>query len=133
MSYDRGQAAGITKIAPGQYAVDSWREEGTTYIVQLDTEACSCPLNSRTGTSCKHIKQARAYRFQQITEKAKSLPTERLEELKEKWFGKDKAIWLAIDGELFDRYEAQMREGLRTDRQAAQQQSRDQQLKQIFA
>lgn len=108
-TYDRGTAAGITKIAPLQYAVDSWREEGTTYIVRLDTNSCSCPFSARTGAGCKHQQQARAQRFAELTEKARTLPTERLEQLLTKHEG-DRAIWTAISGEIHDRQQVSARD-----------------------
>jgi hypothetical protein len=128
MAYDKGNPQGITRLAVGVYAVESFHEEMKTYRVDLNANRCDCPHFSKRladaggQQDCKHMTAARAYRFQQISEKAKALPTERLEELKEKWFGQDKAIWLAIDGELHDRAQAQMKQSLR-----------DTQLKQLFA
>lgn len=127
MSYNPGQPTGITKIAPNVYAVESFREEMKTYQVDLLANSCSCPhftkrLAGQPDATCKHITSARAERFRELTEKARSLPTERLEELRDKYLGQDKAIWLAIDGELYDRDQAAMKQSLR-----------DANLKQIFA
>lgn len=145
MSYDQGTAQGITKIAAGVYAVESFRDEMKTYTVDLNANSCTCEhwVRRIAGTSgqCKHQKAAAAYRFQQIEETAKSLPTEKLEELKDKYFGKDGKIWLAIENELWTRYHAETVEQLRADRlkaeeatrQRLQQESRDAALKAVFA
>jgi hypothetical protein len=126
MSYDAGTPTRPVKIAPGIYSVDSFRSEEASYRVDLNAGSCTCPhwtgRLAGSGQDCKHLKAARAERFTAITEKAKALPTERLEELKDKYFGQDKAVWLAIDGELFDRAQAEMKQSLR-----------DTQLKQLFA
>jgi len=117
-----------TKIAPGIYSIDSFNDETVSYRVDLNSGTCSCPHYTKrlAGTSgqCKHQKAAAAHRFQQIEETAKSLSTERLEELKDKYFGKDGKIWLAIKNELWTRYHTETVEQLRADRVKAEEQTR---------
>lgn len=116
----------MTKIAAGIYSIDSFSQEATSYRVDLNAGTCTCPHFTKrlagTNTDCKHLVACRAERFAQISETAKTLPTEKLEALKDKYLGQDKAIWLAIDGELYDRDQAAMKQSLR-----------DTQLKTIFA
>jgi hypothetical protein len=126
MAYDKGTPTRPVKLAAGIYSVDSFRNETESYRVDLNVGSCSCPhwtgRLAGSGQDCKHLRACRAERFAAISETASTLPTERLEELKDKYFGQDKAIWLAIDGELHDRAQAAMKQSLR-----------DTQLKQLFA
>lgn len=107
MAYDKGNAQGVTRIGHGVYAVESFKQEGKTYQVSLIPERCTCPAFLHHGP-CKHLQAARAERYRELTEKARTLPTERLEELLSK-YESDRAIWTAIQGEIHDRQQSEVR------------------------
>lgn len=121
MAYDKGQAAGVSKIAPHTYSVNSWKNEEQCYTVRLDNSTCTCPHFTQrlagSGIDCKHLTLARAERYRELTETARQLPVEQLETLVVKHQA-DRAIWTAISGEIFDRTQAA---------------SRDAELRSIFA
>jgi hypothetical protein len=112
MAYDKGTAQGITRLAVGIYAVESFRDELKTYTVDLHANRCTCPhftnrLNaSSDDLSCKHIAAARAERFRSLTEKARTLPAPELEALLPKYERSgDLEIAVAIRSELHARTE----------------------------
>lgn len=110
-AYDPGTAGQITPLGKGQFEVSSWREEGLAYFVDLARGRCTCPAFRRNGSTCKHLTQTRAARFEGLVAKAKSLPESELEELLPKYEAAGQLdIAVAIRTELFDRQQAAVRE-----------------------
>jgi predicted nucleic acid-binding Zn finger protein len=106
-AYDPGTPTQPVKVRRGYYSVDSWRGEEKSYGVTLDggTAICSCPDHQKRQRDCKHIKAARAARYQAVAQKAQHLPTDHLTGLLEQYEGRDLVIAVAIRGELMDRGE----------------------------
>lgn len=45
----------MNRMPDGRYAVDSFREEGVSYVVSIEEGSCSCPQYVKTGRECKHL------------------------------------------------------------------------------
>lgn len=59
--YDPGVAKGIKSLGYGCYEVESFREEGFSYRVDLNRNRCTCAHSSfREAADCKHRAAARA-------------------------------------------------------------------------
>lgn len=119
MSYDPGTAP-VETIRPlglNQWAIDSFRTNGS-YIVTLgDKPACQCPhwvnrLQGQPGSpACKHIvavrdhveQAARAERYRELELKAGSVDDETLGKLIEKYRQQPGPVLCALLGEAFDR------------------------------
>jgi hypothetical protein len=80
--YDPGQPNGITKIGPGKYEVQSFRNpEDGPYIVDLGTESCTCPHHVKRAAKCKHITLAWETAGVEVWEAALGKPSEEIETL----------------------------------------------------
>lgn len=54
--YDPGKPTAARQIGPSLWAIDSFRGEGASYVVDLANRTCNCPSFQHRGPSpCKHI------------------------------------------------------------------------------
>lgn len=105
-TYDPGVPTVATKRPDGTFAVDSFRGEGKSYVVDLTTETCSCPDHQKRGHErmCKHQRAVRAQCWTSYTEKAKLVSDRALPDLIGKYEQAGRLdIALALRAEQLDR------------------------------
>lgn len=85
MCYDPGKMTPARPLGNGLWAVDSFRGEPKTYVVNLAERSCDCPhftnRLSGGGGVCKHVEAAETQaRWLNATEKARKLTGEQITE-----------------------------------------------------
>jgi hypothetical protein len=78
-SYDPGQPGQIKPQGNAIYLVESFRNSGDFYAVDLAENTCSCPHSvNRNAADCKHRRAARLQAFKDAKAKAQSLDLDTL-------------------------------------------------------